>query len=111
MQLNGKSLVEDSVATIPIAGYNRLGVVKLDPAGFAGASVDGMLALVPPTNAQISTHAHTQRPITPSCMDYAVKAAMCDGKGAAWTDAERLAALARMGCTVGDDGTVKWSAV
>lgn len=111
VQLNGKSLVEDSVATIPIAGYNRLGVVKLDPAGFAGASVDGMLALVPPTNAQISTHAHTQRPITPSCMDYAVKAAMCDGKGAAWTDAERLAALARMGCTVGDDGTVKWSAV
>lgn len=52
-----------------------------------------------------------ERPITPSCMDYAVKAAMCDGKGAAWTDAERLAALARMGCTVGDDGTVKWSAV
>lgn len=111
VQINGNSIVQDGVATIPIAGYNRLGVVKLDPAGFAGASVDGMLALVPPTNAQISTHAHTQRPITPSCMDYAVKAAMCDGKGAAWTDAERLAALARMGCTVGDDGTVKWTAV
>lgn len=111
VRLNGESLVQDGVATIPIAGYNRLGAVKLDPAGFAAASVEGTLSLVPPTDAQISTHTHTQRPITPSCMDYAVRAAMCDGKGAAWTNAERLAALARMGCTVGDDGTVKWTAI
>lgn len=111
VQIKGNSIVQDGVATIPLAGYNRIGVVQLDPAGFAAASVEGKLALVPPTDAQISTHTHTQRPITPSCMDYAVKAAMCDGKGAAWTDAERLAALARMGCTVGDDGTVKWTAV
>ena len=97
VQIMGNSVVQDGVATIPIAGYNRLGVVQLDPAGFAGASVDGILALVPPTNAQISTHTHTQRPITPSCMDYAVKAAMCDGKGAAWTDVEQKAARDRMG--------------
>lgn len=97
VQMNGESLVQDRVATIPIAGYNRLGVVKLDPAGFAAASVEGTLALVPPTDAQISTHTHTQRPITPSCMDYAVKAAMCDGKGAAWTSAEQKAARERMG--------------
>ena len=97
VQMNGESLVQDSVATIPLAGYNRLGAVQLDPAGFAGASVDGMLSLVPPTDAQISTHTHTQRPITPSCMDYAVKTAMCDGKGAAWTDDEQKAARERMG--------------
>lgn len=97
VQIKANSIVEDGVATIPIAGYNRLGVVQLDPAGFAGASVDGILALVPPTDAQISTHTHTQRPITPSCMDYAVKAAMCDGKGAAWTAAEQKAARERMG--------------
>ena len=97
VQMNGESLVQDSVATIPLAGYNRLGAVQLDPAGFAAASVDGMLSLVPPTDAQISTHTHTQRPITPSCMDYAVKTAMCDGKGAAWTDAEQKAARERMG--------------
>lgn len=42
--------------------------------------------------------------------DYAVKAAMCDGQGAAWTDAERLAALLRMGCTVDENGYVKWTA-
>ena len=97
VQMNGDSLVQDSVATIPLAGYNRLGAVQLDPAGFAAASVDGMLSLVPPTDAQISTHTHTQRPITPSCMDYAVKSAMCDGKGAAWTAAEQKAARERMG--------------
>lgn len=97
VQLNGESLVQDSVATIPIAGYNRLGVVQLDPAGFAAASVDGKLVLVPPTDAQISTHTHTQRPITPSCMDYAVKTAMCDGKGPAWTANEQKAARERMG--------------
>lgn len=97
VKLNGESLVQDSVATIPLAGYNRLGAVQLDPAGFAAASVEGKLALVPPTDAQISTHTHTQRPITPSCMDYAVKAAMCDGKGAAWTEAEQKAARERMG--------------
>lgn len=97
VQMDGESLVQDSVATIPLAGYNRLGAVKLDPAGFAAASVEGMLSLVPPTDAQISTHTHTQRPITPSCMDYAVKAAMCDGKGAAWTDAEQAAARTRIG--------------
>lgn len=97
VQVAGESLVQDRVAKVPIAGYNRLGVVKLDPAGFAAASVEGTLALVPPTDAQISTHTHTQRPITPSCMDYAVKAAMCDGKGAAWTSAEQKAARERMG--------------
>ena len=97
VRLNGVSLVHDSAATIPLAGYNRLGAVQLDPAGFAAASVEGKLALVPPTDAQISTHTHTQRPITPSCMDYAVKAAMCDGKGAAWTSAEQKAARERMG--------------
>ena len=48
--------------------------------------------------------------VTTSNFDAAVKAAMCDGNGAAWTDAERLAALARMGCTVESDGTVKFTA-
>lgn len=97
VRLSGVSLVHDSAATIPLAGYNRLGAVQLDPAGFAAASVEGKLALVPPTDAQISTHTHTQRPITPSCMDYAVKAALCDGKGAAWTANEQKAARKRMG--------------
>lgn len=97
VQVAGVSVLTNGVATIPLAGYNRLGVVQLDPAGFAAASVDGKLALVPPTDAQISTHTYTQRPITPSCMDYAVTAAMTDGKGPAWTAAQQAAARERMG--------------
>lgn len=106
VQVAGVSVLKDGVATIPLAGYNRLGVVQLDPAGFAAASVEGKLALVPPTDVQISTHTHTQRPITPSCMDYAVKAAMCDGKGAAWTAAQQAAARERMGIP-GDYGLIE----
>ena len=30
VQMNGDSLVQDSVATIPLAGYNRLGAVQLE---------------------------------------------------------------------------------
>lgn len=44
-----------------------------------------------------------------SQVDLIVKAAMTDGRGAAWTDAERLAALLRMGCTVDENGFVKWT--
>lgn len=49
--------------------------------------------------------------------DLAVKKAMCDPPGTGkysqsllWTDAERISALLRMGCTVDDNGFVKWTA-
>ncbi|MEE1239443.1 MAG: hypothetical protein UHO61_05920 [Acutalibacteraceae bacterium] len=42
--------------------------------------------------------------------DSIVKGVMCDGKGDAWTDAERLAALLCLGCTVDENGFVKWTA-
>ena len=35
--------------------------------------------------------------VTCKTIDYAVTAAMCDGNGAAWTDAEQAAARERMG--------------
>lgn len=57
-----------------------------------------------------STGSDYHMPICPGYLDYSVKAAMCDGKGAAWTDVERIAALLRMGCTVDDNGFVKWTA-
>ena len=37
------------------------------------------------------------KPIVGTNLDYAVKAAMCDGKGAAWTEDEQVAARSRMG--------------
>lgn len=114
VQVAGSSVMADGVANVPIAqtwsgGTIKLGVVA--PAIAYGLYMsNGLLQIYPAEIDNISRRV-LERPITPTNLDRAVKAAMCDGKGAAWTEAERLAALARMGCTVGDDGTVKWTAL
>lgn len=59
-------------------------------------NADGELALNPASNNTINSRL-TRQPITVGNFDYAVKAAMCDGKGATWTDAEQKAARERMG--------------
>ena len=88
------------------------GVVSILSAQDSGIWNDnGSLKISYATDAEISGRTGRRKTIVCANMDYAMKAALCDGKGAAWTNAERLAALARMGCTVGDDGTVKWTAV
>lgn len=50
----------------------------------------------PASDALISARSGV-RPVTASNVDYAVRAAMCDGKGAAWTAAEQASARERMG--------------
>ncbi len=67
VQVGGTSVLADGVANVPIAS-----VTNIDSR--ASKSV-----------------------ITPGNIDYAVKAAMCDGKGAAWTEDEQKAARERMG--------------
>lgn len=109
VQVAGSSVLDGGVAKVPIATKQTNGVSRPDFYGI-GVSPAGILYVQNTTNANI-TKRISSAPLTAYNLDYAVKAAMCDGKGAAWTDAERLAALARMGCTVGDDGTVKWTAV
>lgn len=59
-------------------------------------NVDGEIALNPASNNIINSRT-TRQPITTGNLDYAVKAAMCDGNGAAWTSAEQKAARERMG--------------
>ena len=59
-------------------------------------NMDGEIALNPASNNTIDSRS-TRQPITAGNFDYAVKAAMCDGKGAAWTDAEQKAARKRIG--------------
>lgn len=56
----------------------------------------GALA-INPASTSIITSRSTSQPITAPNLDYAIKAAMCDGKGAAWTAAEQQAARDRMG--------------
>lgn len=56
----------------------------------------GEIAISPASASNISGRL-TRQPITPGNLDDAVKVAMCDGKGAAWTSAEQAAARDRMG--------------
>lgn len=104
VQINGESIVRDGVAEIPIANRdNVFGVVKTVPYEFWGTGVgassnDGQLRLYPASNGNIDARQKMNvSPISVNNLDYAVKAAMCDGKGAAWTAEEQAAARERMG--------------
>lgn len=59
-------------------------------------NVNGEIALNPASDNTINSRS-TRQPITTGNLDYAVKAAMCDGKGAAWTVDEQKAARERIG--------------
>lgn len=111
VQVAGSSVLADGVANVPIAQENMPGVVSVSTPMNSGIwNNNGSLMVSYATDAEISRRVGNRKTIVCANMDYAVKAAMCDGKGAAWTDTERLAALLRLGCTVGDDGIVRWTA-
>ena len=97
VRINGKSIVQDGVAEIPTGRKNSLGVIgyksTTDGVYING---EGILSIIPTSNSYISNRIYNM-PITPMVLDYAVKAAMCDGKGAAWTAEEQAAARDRMG--------------
>lgn len=108
VRVDGESIVQDGVAEIPVAGYTsptqiqRTGLVCV-PQGY-GISFqydthnliisNPLPSLIDSRNNmwQADYYALTLRRI-----DYAVKAAMCDGKGAAWTADEQKSARERMG--------------
>lgn len=109
VQIKGKSIVTDGIAEIPIANRNNVfGVVKTVPYEFWGTGVgassnDGQLRLYPASNGNIDARQKINvSPISVNNLDYAVKAAMCDGKGAAWTAEEQAAARERMGAESSD---------
>lgn len=100
---NGNSFVTDRVAKIPIASVNNLGVVRVTP--YRGMSVltGGIIVPKSPSTDYIDRRIESNLEdvantftITLNRLDYAVKAAMCDGKGAAWTADEQKAARGRM---------------
>lgn len=117
VQVAGSSVLEGGVANVPnvicIGGDNSIGVTNPPQntvwSGLIGVEKNtGKIILAQSTLSTINSRG--PQFVGGNLLDYAVKAAMCDGKGAAWTDAERLAALLRLGCTVGDDGIVRWTA-
>ena len=95
VQVDGISVVNEGVANIPIASRNKAGAVKL--AGQGVTINNGSLFTEAATDRMINSRNYYYQPIVPAYLDYAVKAAMCDGKGAAWTEAEQTAARERLG--------------
>lgn len=109
VQVNGTSVVTDGVANVPIAGVDTHGVLRAGNYNYGTIVNDaGDLFIMPSMNADIdrrqagngyAANVNNRCPIVPSHLDYAVKAAMTDGKGAAWTATEQAAARERIGVT------------
>lgn len=98
VQVAGSSVLEGGVANVPIAQENAPGVVSvLAPTNSGIWNNNGSLMISYASDAEISRRVGNRKTIVCANMDYAVKAAMCDGKGAAWTAAEQKAARDRMG--------------
>lgn len=114
VQVNGNSIVQDGVANVPFAKPSDV-TVGIDAAGVIipwktvfSMNGHGVLSIVTPSMSAITNRYTGGRPLTLDNIDYAVKAAMCDGKGAAWDTASQLDALARLGITVDDDGICRF---
>lgn len=98
VQVAGVSVLKDGVANVPIATTDAPGVVSVQNPNESGIWNDnGSLKISYATDAEISSRLGNRKAIVCANMDYALKAAMCDGKGAAWTEAEQKAARERMG--------------
>lgn len=100
VRINGESIVQDGVAEIPISSHDTLGLVYTDNS--AGGYTTGLMNRQ--GRLQVNTASiddvnkrRLRKEIDCSNFDYAVKAAMCDGKGAAWTAEEQASARDRMG--------------
>lgn len=103
VQVAGSSVLVDGVANVPIASETKEGVIKAPLAdGTSGIQLDNdnRPYVFAASEADITARQTSYRPLVPARMDYAVKAAMCDGKGAAWTSDEQKAARERMGVDV-----------
>lgn len=98
VQVAGNSVLVDGVANVPMVNKNIPGVVKAGNATETGIYFDNGIPLVSyATDNEIQTRYGQRKTIVCNNLDYAVKAAMCDGKGAAWTSAEQKAARERIG--------------
>lgn len=96
VQIAGTSILADGVANVPVASEATFGAVKVFDWG--GTLIDSNKRLcVFPSSANHISNRQSRTVIVPENLDTAVKAAMCDGKGAAWTSAEQAAARSRMG--------------
>lgn len=105
VQINGTSIVdENKIANIPYATYNSYGVVRPSDTSFYMPS-NGYLYInsVPETDFPYRNGASfAYKALTMNRLDYAVKAALTDGVGPAYTSEEQAAARERLGITAGE---------
>lgn len=97
VRINGESIVQDGVAEIPKADTNthNLGLIRVNAGNGFAVSADGTLNIIECTDDSLKKR--YARIVSGNVIDYAVKAAMCDGKGVAWTADEQTAARERIG--------------
>lgn len=110
VQVAGNSVLVDGVANVPIANETKEGVIKAPFAdGTSGIQLDNdnRPCVFAASEADITARQTLYRPLVPARMDYAVKVAMCDGKGAAWTADEQKAARERIGAINNADVTAE----
>ena len=96
IQIDGQSIVKDGVAEIPFGSNTQYGIVKSVFSKGIGISNGGIIEFNNGGNVKIDERSNNYAVLNGN-IDYAVKAAMCDGKGAAWTTDEQAAARERMG--------------
>lgn len=96
VQINGESIVDsNNVANIPKASQTVMGAVKPYGACFYVDGNDRLL--LNDASIEYINNRTWNAPITAHNLDLAIKQAMCDGKGASWTDAEKASARTRLG--------------
>ena len=97
--INGASIVdENGVAEIPIASEDGVGVVRVMKShGIKMNTTNNALTIAFAEENNIKNRNSNYNPIVPTKLDYAVKQAMCDGKGAEWTAEEKVMAQERIG--------------
>lgn len=92
--------MQDGVAEIPVSAGEKYGVARYSNTLGVMLNTGGYVVLSNATQYAIDKRVNYTNQfgaITSSNVDYAVKAAMCDGKGAAWTAEEQAAGRERMG--------------
>ena len=100
-RINGESITADGVADVLVKGayggltYGKDGLMVKYGNGLQ-TNQNGHLFVETASDANVTERAN-YKPLGCNRIDYAVKAAMCDGKGTAWTAAEQAAARERMG--------------
>lgn len=103
VQVNGVSIVSDGIASIPKSTTDSWGLFKPISGGHGIYSDSNGSYIRKADNSQIDARTNQYMPIVSSNLDYAVKQAMCDGKGAEWSDDEKANAKERIGISNASD--------